>query len=206
MITLYQRTDCPFCWKVRLALGELGFDYEVVETGLGEKHPEVLRLSPIGTVPVLVDDGLAIWESGVILEYLDSRYAPGHLLSLDPVAQARIRLLHTYSDKVVGSCLRDVVFEKRSKPEREWNTELIRSGTGNWSACMEYLEEKLASKQHFGEQYSAADCALASRFGVAEAYGVTVEEGFPRLRRWYATVTARPNWQVAYPSSFIRTQ
>ena len=79
MITVYQRTDCPFCWKVRIALSELGLEYQVVETRLGEKHPEVGRLSPTGSVPVLVDGETSIWESAVILEYLDTRYAPGKL-------------------------------------------------------------------------------------------------------------------------------
>ncbi|MFC1578785.1 glutathione S-transferase family protein [Pseudomonadota bacterium] len=206
MITLYQRTDCPFCWKVRLALAELDLEYDIVETRLGEKHPEVLRLSPTGSVPVLLDGGLAIWESAVILEYLDSRYAPGRLMSSDPLAQASIRLLQAYSDKVVGSCLRELVFEKRSKPEAEWKMEIIRSGLEGWMTCMDYLEEQLGTKTYFGDRYSAADCALAPRFGVAAAYGAEATKDFPGLRRWYASVTARPGWKAAYPSSFIRTQ
>ena len=53
MLTLYQRTDCPFCWKVRIALVEYGIEFDTVDTVLGEKHPEVTRLSPSGTVPLL---------------------------------------------------------------------------------------------------------------------------------------------------------
>lgn len=206
MSTLYQRSDCPFCWKVRLALAELALEYDIVETRLGEKNSEVLRLSPTGSVPVLVDGELVIWESVVIIEYLDSRYAPGRLMSPDPIVQAGIRLLHAYSDKVVGGVLRDLVFEKRSKPQREWNVEIINSGMKAWRMCMEYLEEQLGDKPYFGEQYSAADCALASRFGVAEAYGLTVAEDYSGLMRWYRDVKARPSWQEAYPSSFIRAE
>jgi glutaredoxin len=89
MLTLYQRTDCPFCWKVRIALAELDIEYQSVDTVLGEKHPEVQRLSPTGTVPVLVDGDVVIWESAVIFDYLDSRYAPEKLISRDPAQQAR---------------------------------------------------------------------------------------------------------------------
>ena len=84
MITLFERTDCPFCWKVRIALAEMGVEYRIEATRLGEKHPEVARLSPTGTVPVLVDGDTAIWESAVILEYLDSRYGPGRLFPGTP--------------------------------------------------------------------------------------------------------------------------
>lgn len=205
-MTLYQRTDCPFCWKVRLALVELGLAYEIVEIGLGEKHPEVSRLSPAGTVPVLLDDGLAVWESAVIMEYLDSRYAPGRLFSSDPVEQTRIRLLHAYSDKLVGPCLRDLVFEKRSKPERDWDGETLRASEQKWRGCMEYLERLLDGRPGFSREYSAIDCALAARFGVAEAYGAGVTTGFPALFRWYRSMRDRPGWAAAYPTTFITSE
>jgi glutathione S-transferase len=206
MISLYQRTDCPFCWKVRIALEELELEYETVETSLGEKHPEVLRLSPTGAVPVLVDNGLAVWDSAVIVEYLDSRYAAGQLFTADPARQVNIRLLHAYSDKVVGACLRDLVFEKRSKPERDWNREVIFSAERDWRNCLAYLTQRLDAKPYFGVQYSAADCALASRFGVAEAYGAAAIDEFPALLHWYRTVSRRPSWKAAYPSAFIRSE
>jgi glutathione S-transferase len=206
MITLYERSDCPFCWKVRIALAELGLEYRIEATRLGEKYPEVSRLSPTGTVPVLVDGDTAIWESGVILEYLDSRYAPGRLFPGDPAEQARLRLLHAYSDKVVGGCLRDLVFEKRSKPEREWDWEIIQASEKKWQACQAYMEGELGNKTFFGEGFSAADCALGARFGVAEAYGSNVSAEFPELQRWFGALVGRPAWKQAYPTSFIRTE
>lgn len=205
MLTLYQRTDCPFCWKVRIALAEQNIEHQQVDTVLGEKHPEIQRLSPTGTVPVLSDGELAVWESAVILDYIDARYAPGRLISDEPVTAARERLLQAYSDKIVGGCLKDIVFEKRSRPEREWDREKLREGELRWRDCQGWLERQLADRHYFGEGYSVADCALAARFGVAEAYGVGVNEDFPELLRWYRGVKARPSWAQAFPASFIRT-
>jgi glutathione S-transferase len=205
MLILYQRTDCPFCWKVRIALAEYGIGYQTVDTVLGEKHPEVQRLSPTGTVPVLVDGELAVWESAVILDYIDARFIPGKLISTDPVAGAEQRLLQAYSDKIVGGCLKEIVFEKRSKPQSEWDREKLCDGETRWRACQGWLERELAARPYFGEGYSAADCALAARFGVAEAYGSGVDDDFPGLREWYRGVTSRPSWPQAFPTSFIRT-
>tara|TARA_R110001599_G_scaffold353880_1_gene602003 strand:+ start:116424 stop:117044 length:621 start_codon:yes stop_codon:yes gene_type:complete len=205
MITLYERTDCPFCWKVRLALAELDLEYEAVATRLGEKHPELARLSPTGTVPVLVDGDTVIWESAVILEYLAGRYSPGSLFPGDAAEQARIRLLHAYSDKIVGSCLRELVFERRSKPEPEWDQGIIQASQRKWRDCQVRLEQELGEALFFGACFTAADCALAARFGVAEAYGAGVTAAFPRLQQWYAALVERPSWQAAYPDSFIRT-
>ena len=206
MIRLYERTDCPFCWKVRIGLEELDIPYETVATRLGEKHPDVVRLSPARTVPVMVDGDSVIWESAVILDYLDSRYAPGQLIPPDPAEGARVRLLHAYSDKQLGACLRTLVFEMRSKPERDWDRGLLEEGRRDWEVCQAWLEGELGGRDFFGGQLGAADCALGARFGVAEAYGVAVNSAHPGLQRWFEAITSRSSWQAAYPTSFIRSE
>lgn len=207
MLTLYQRTDCPFCWKVRIALAELGLEYQIVDLVFAQKHPDVSRLSPTGSVPVLVDGTVAIWESGVILEYLEDRYGYGKMFPGEPAEQAQIRLLHAYSDKLVGACLRELVFEKRSKLASQWDRGFIESCEDKWRACLQELEVFLGDKPFFGgEFFCAADCALAARCGVAAAYGANFTTEFPSIGRWYNTVSHRPSWQAAYPASFIRTE
>jgi glutathione S-transferase len=203
MITLYQRTDCPFCWKVRLALAELGLGYRSVDTRLGEKHPDVVRFSPTGTVPVLVDGDVVIWESGVALDYLDARYGVGTLLPTDPGQQAWVRSLHAYSDKCIGPALRGLVFEKRSKHRQEWELPLIESSEAAWKDCQAWLEANLQTRWMGGCLLSAGECALAARCGVAEAYGAAVSSEFPALYEWFLAVKWRPAWDAAYPDSFI---
>lgn len=205
-MTLYERSDCPFCWKVRIALAELELDYRSEAISLGEKHADVARLSPTGTVPVLVDGEVAIWESAVIMEYLDSRYGSGRLMAGTEADQARIRLLHAYSDKLVGPCLRELVFEKRSKPEREWDAQVIADSEAKWQSCQAYLAGELGDGPFFGNDFSAADCAVAARCGVAAAYGSAVGGEHPGLHDWFERVTSRASWERAYPSSFIRTR
>lgn len=206
MPTFYQRTDCPFCWKVRLALAELTIDYEVVEMRLGEKHPEVLKLSPTGTVPVIVDGNVVIWESGIMLEYLDAQYAPGKLIPASVDQQALVRSVHAYSDKCVGPALRDLVFEKRAKPESEWDTALIHNSEQKWLECQAYLESQLTAEYFSGVEFGAADCALAARCGVAEAYSAAIGADYPLLCRWFSETKSRPSWNAAFPESFISNQ
>lgn len=203
MLTLYQRTDCPFCWKVRLALHELSVAHEIIEIPFGQKHPDVLRLSPTGTVPVLVDGEVVIWESSVMLDYLDARYRPGQLLPSEPNQQARVRTLQTYSDKCVGPALRDLVFEKRSKPQSEWDLLVIQNSEIKWQACQSYLEQQLTSGDFFGLAFSAADCALAARCGVAGAYGAGVSTNYPKLHSWFGQIKLRASWNAAYPEQFL---
>ncbi len=189
---------------VRLGLAELQIDYDFVDTKLGEKHPEVVRLNPKGSVPVFLDDKTVIWESNAILEYLDDKYAPGKLFPGPPEQRAAVRLLLSYSDTVIGPALRELVFEKRSRPEDEWDSQKIELSEDAWRTCLRQLSGWLNGKDYFCETFSAAECALIPRFGVAEAYGASGVEEFPLLNRWFWELKQRPSYKETYPDSFIR--
>ncbi len=204
MIALYNRADCPFCWKVRFGLVTAGLDFETVDVRLGEKHPDVVRYNPKGSVPVLVDGETVIWESSAILEYLDDKYAQGVLFPGSAERRAKVRLLHSYSDTLVGAALREIVFEKRSKPEHQWDKEKIYKGEAAWRDCLRQLSVWLDGSDYFCESFSAAECALLSRFGIAEAYGVPGIDEFPLLKRWFGELKQTPSYVESYPNSFIR--
>jgi glutathione S-transferase len=202
-LLLYQRADCPFCLKLKTGLLELGLEHETVNTVLGEKHPDVVALNPRGTVPILVDRDLVIAESAVALEYVNDR-AEGPLFGQDPQERARIRLTAQYSDGAVGAALRDIIFEKRAKPEADWDRARIADGVARWRAVLDQLEgwcgeEGFGGQGFGGESFTAADCALMARFALADAYGAGVTPDHPRLYGWYGRERDRPSVRVAFP-------
>lgn len=200
MMHLYHRDDCPFCWKVRLALHELGINASLTAVARGEKHPDVLQASPQGTVPVLIDNELALWESAIILDYLIDAFAGQDLLLDTPSARAQARQLQYYSDRIVGPALRDVIFEKRAAPRSEWNMARIAESTARWRACLDWLEPQVVQG---GEgllgRFSIADMALLPRFGLAGHYGVGVSWDHPRLAAWFAQASRRPSYTASEP-------
>lgn len=197
VIKLYDKPECPFCWKVRLALAELGIEAELIDSQSPEHREQWRALTPRKTVPVLVADESVLYESNVILEYLNdiSRI----LLPEDPADAVVPRLLNQYSDSVIGAGLRKVIFEKRGKPEAEWDLALIHSGIIQFELALEYLSEQLGENEFFGSRYSLAECALTARFGLAEAYGVAIPARFGNLRRWFERMKARPSYQSTAP-------
>lgn len=75
---LYDGVLSGNCYKVRLFLGLIGREYEVVPVDLAKgenRTPEFLALNPRGQIPVLVDDEVTLWDSVAILAYLARRYA-----------------------------------------------------------------------------------------------------------------------------------
>ena len=78
MLELYQKEECPFCHKVRVALNDLGLDFicRISKTGLAQREI-MLKLGGKSQVPFLVDQekGVMLYESDDIVEYLYANYA-----------------------------------------------------------------------------------------------------------------------------------
>src|SRR5947208_236249 len=95
MIRFYYISGSPFSWRVQLVLEEKGLPYEPVllHVDKGElRSPEHVARSPHAKVPALTDDGLSLYESTAIVEYLEERYPTPPLLPADPAARAVLRV------------------------------------------------------------------------------------------------------------------
>jgi len=84
-------------WSLRpyLALKTAGiaFDEKVIRVYEPESKPEILKFSPAGKVPVLIDDDTAVWESLAICEYAAEQYPDAQLWPADPHARAQARTI-----------------------------------------------------------------------------------------------------------------
>jgi len=204
-LRFFHKDECPFCWKARIALAETGTDYELITLGPGDDRGELDRLSPSGTTPVLADDRLVIWESAVILEYLNDQ-SGGLLMPTSDHGRAQARLLQAYSDSQIGRHLREVVFEKRGKPEIQWDRERIAKGEAGWRRCLDWLEAHLRRQDFFSGSFGVAECALYPRFALAERYSVGVDGRHPGLLRWYTALSERPSCRATRPASWSDSQ
>ncbi len=91
-MTLFSDPACPYCHRVRIVLAEKGIGVDIVDVDASNLPDEVMDFNPYGTVPTLVDRDLRLYESRIIMEYLDERFPHPPLLPVDPVARANARL------------------------------------------------------------------------------------------------------------------
>lgn len=198
---LYSGPLSLFSRKVEIALAEKGipYDLEVVSfsqtRGYAPKHPAVLAANPKGQVPVLVDGDLTLFDSTVILEYLEDGWPDPALLPNDPKARARCRLLELTADEILLKPLSRLMF--RTEPARADPAEEARleaaAVDAEWELVGLYreLQGELRGDWFCG-QVSTADIALFMAVHYGVRLGGPALDSVPTLRLWYRRMLARP--------------
>ncbi len=110
-MTLFSDPTCQYSHRVRIVLAEKGVTVDIEDIEASGVTEEILEANPYGTLPTLVDRDLALYESKVVMEYLDERFPHPPLLPVYPVARAQSRLwIHrierdwcTLVDQIVAS-------------------------------------------------------------------------------------------------------
>ena len=111
-LTFYYASGSAFAWKVWLALEHkaIPYDLKVLSFDKGEtKAPSFRAINPRGKVPTIVDNGFALWESAVILEYLDEAYPERPLLPKEIRGRAMVRRISAEAENYLGPPIADLV-------------------------------------------------------------------------------------------------
>lgn len=196
---LYSGPLSLFTAKVRIALAEKGISYERIEVPFGRargyepKHPDVLAHNPKAQVPVLVDGDLVLYDSTVIVEYLDELVPEPPLLPADPAGRARCRLRELHADEVLFPHVWVLIREVFYTPEAERDTAAIEAARTAIRAIQAELDAELAQRDGLGgDAFSAADVAYALPILYAAQLGSPIPEELARLDAWLARTLARP--------------
>src|ERR1700685_2030479 len=91
-MTLFSAPADPWSHRTRLVLAEKGIAIELVNVDPNDLPEDLLDLNPYHSVPTLVDRDLVLYDSRVIIEYLDERFPHPPLMPVDPVTRAQFRL------------------------------------------------------------------------------------------------------------------
>jgi glutathione S-transferase len=184
MITLWHAWSCPYCQRVRIALEEKGIPWERRDVDLSSKPRELYDLSPAGGVPVLVEEGRAVPDSLVILEYLEDRFPEPPLLPPDAAGRARVRLLW---EAIRGGLAPALGQLARGAPDQRPAAEAAAR------RALEALERDAPEAGFWVGRFSNADVALAPFvLRLPEALR-PARLGLPRLAAWTERVLARPS-------------
>ena len=120
-MTLYSDPNSAQSHRVRIVLGEKDLIFKVEEVLSGQNNEDLIALNPNNTTPTFVDRNLVLYESRVIMEYLDERFPHPPLMPVDPVIRAKTRMVLHYIEKDLYGLLDDVKSsgEKKSKAAKQ---------------------------------------------------------------------------------------
>ena len=91
-MTLFSKAADPWSHRTRIVLAEKGIHVETIDVEDGNLPEDLLDLNPYHSVPTLIDRDLVLYDSRVIIEYLDERFPHPPLMPVDPVARAQFRV------------------------------------------------------------------------------------------------------------------
>ncbi len=92
VMTLFSAPTDPWSHRTRLVLAEKGISIDIISTDPGHLPEDLLDLNPYHSVPTLVDRDLVLYDSRVIIEYLDERFPHPPLMPIDPTTRAQFRV------------------------------------------------------------------------------------------------------------------
>ena len=197
---LYSGPLSLFSRKVEIALHEKGlpFDRLIVafsqESGYSPKHPDVLAVNPKGQVPVLVDGELSLYDSTIILEYLDERVPKAPLFPTGAAERARCRMLEDLGDTLLAPNLGVLVREVLLKPDASTrDSAAVAQTKAELARQYQRLERELGKRDYLCGEFSVADISCFSPINIASLMEGAPSAELGNLAKWLSRMSKRPS-------------
>jgi glutathione S-transferase len=197
MIKLYEHPLSPFAQKVKIALYEKGIPFETaVPNILGGGDEDFAKTNPRLEVPSLVDGDTTVFDSTIILEYLEDKWLQPALLPATPGERARVRMLEelcdTYYEAINWGIAEIRVFGRASGALAEQMLARAGEQTG---MMQRRLERELGGRQFFnGAQFGWGDLSVYPYVAGSAANGFPPASG-AQLAAWLERVSQRESAQ-----------
>jgi RNA polymerase-associated protein len=165
-----------------MVLAEKGIAVDVVDVDAKNLPDEVLDFNPYGTVPTLVDRDLRLYESRIIMEYLDERFPHPPLLPVDPVSRANARLFMYRVDRDWYAMM-ERIFTGSREEQAQARTELRQS--------LITMAPVFAAHPFFmSDEFSLVDCCVAPLLWRLPALKIELPEQAKSVRNYMTRIFA----------------
>jgi glutathione S-transferase len=196
-LTLISHHLCPYVQRAVIALTEKAVPFERIYVDLANKPGWFKAISPLGKTPVLKVDERAIFESAVILEYLEETQ-PHPLHLRDPLTRAEHRAWIEFGSSV----LNDIwgLYTAPDAPTFDAKATLL-------AGKFRQLELRLSDEPYFdGARFSLVDVVFGPVFRYFDVFDRIADFGVladkPKVIAWRRALSARPSIQAAVPGDY----
>ena len=193
-MTFYSGSEDHFSHRVRIVLAEKGVAVDILDVSADEHNAELADLNPYNSVPTLLDRDLVLYESKVMMEYLDERFPHPPLLPVYPVARAQSRLWMHRIEREWCPLVEQI--QQGSKKDAEKARKELRESLTGISPIFEDMPFFMS------EEFTLVDCCIAPILWRLPALGVELpEKQVAPLMSYMERVFARDAFKVALSES-----
>ncbi|MBV6474709.1 MAG: glutathione S-transferase [Rhodocyclaceae bacterium] len=191
----------PYARKARIVLAEKKIEYEFVLDNPWDAASGVPRLNPLGKVPVLVlDDDSTLFDSRVIVEYLDGVSPNNRLLPAAGRERIRVKRWEALADGVLDAAV--AAFLEAKRPKKERSASWIARQREKIDRSLEMMSEELGEQPWCaGNAFSLADVAVGTALGYLDFRLADIKwrEQHANLARLFDELMARPSFAETVP-------
>lgn len=167
-MTFFSDNTSHYSHRVRIVLAEKGVTVDLIEADSAHPPAELSELNPYNNLPTLVDRDLVLYESKVMMEYLDERFPHPPLLPVYPVARAESRLYIHRIEKDWCNLVDSILHTRSENVIKKATKELRESIVG--------IAPIFAEKPFFmSEEFTLVDCCIAPILWRLPALGVDIQ-------------------------------
>jgi glutathione S-transferase/RNA polymerase-associated protein len=197
MIQLFEHPLSPYAQKVKIALREKAVPFEVAVPGgigVGGAAGAFVAANPRAEVPAMIDGDVRVFDSTIILEYIEDKWPTPPLLPVTPAERAKVRMIEEVMDTHFESInwgLGEIRFFGRAKDELAEKIEA--AAARQTKGYFLWLEKQLGEADWFnGAAFGWGDLSVVPYVNGAAGFGNLPAEG-SRLAAWVTRVNARPS-------------
>jgi glutathione S-transferase/RNA polymerase-associated protein len=195
MVTLYEHPLSPYAQKVKIALREkaIAFDLKMPGAiGTGQTGGDFMSANPRGEVPALIDGDISIFDSTIILEYIEDKWPTPPMLPKSPADRARARMLEEVCDthyEAINWGLSEIGWFRRAEGAL---AETLRDRAAEQTEKMQtWLTRQLGVRDWFnGASFGWGDLSVVPYVAGSVGFGNAPAEGSP-LGKWLARARER---------------
>jgi RNA polymerase-associated protein len=187
-MTLFSKPTDIWSHRARLVLSEKSVSIDIVNIDDGALPEDLLDLNPYNSVPTMVDRDLVLYDSRVIIEYLDERFPHPPLMPVDPVTRAQFRLALFRIERDWYGLTEEIVQGGDRKP-------VARAVKSLEESILSSVEIFAAKKFFLSDEFSLVDCTIAPILWRLPILGITLPAQARPIQRYMDEVFSRPSFQ-----------
>jgi glutathione S-transferase len=192
----------PFVRKVRVVMAEKKLDYELTLENVWAPETRIQESNPLGKVPCLImEDGGAMFDSRVIVEYLDTLTPVGKLIPANGRERAEVKCWEALADGVLDAAVA-VRLERTQRPEAQQSPEWIKRQMDKVNAGLKTMSSGLKDTAFCsGNHYTLADVAVGCALGwLAFRFPeISWRDDYPNLAKLFDKLSERPSFKDTVP-------